>query len=150
MICRDCPAELCKTNKSGFCLRCYPKNRPEGHGRRVSKGIRKMYAMRPEVLDAVKRRARDLSSVPGIIARRTRKFVENKTWERGAASQTPKDRERANQSIEAKRLAWCPPDLRKMYLDIRKKGFSVTEAKEAVLEHERVQLDRLRARMAKN
>lgn len=146
-VCSVCGGPISKVNVSGMCRVCNPKFRSPDHSEKVSAGIRRRYATDPAYLDELRKRAKRLSDRPDVVERRTRKFIENRVWEAGWAAQTPEVRERARRSISAKALAWCPPHLREQYRQLRAKGVPREEAREAILAHEKAEIERLRRRM---
>src|SRR5690606_3617104 len=61
-------------------------------------------------------------------------------WEIGAkAASTPEARKKAGKSLTARRLAWCPPELRDDYLHlVRRCHYRKEEARRIILEqHEK-------------
>ncbi len=141
MSCKNCSGPISAKNKSGYCKSCAPRfaKHPD-HGERVRRALKRKFAADPEAKERARETAR--ANLFSDKARKARseaaKRIGLSEIGRRAAS-TPEARAKAGRTITAKRLAWCPPELRDEYLRLsRRCHYRKEEAKRIILEqHEK-------------
>lgn len=145
--CKTCGKKLGSRNKSGYCTKHVAAATwaLPGMREKQSEGLRRKMALDPAYRDALIARARALAADPETTHRRTRHFVENRVWEAGKAAQTPEVRARAARSISAAHLAWCPPNLRSEYKELKaKNGLRKAEARRMIEDQHELEMARWR------
>jgi hypothetical protein len=146
--CKECGGALGPRNKSGYCRKhafLAARQNPQFAERQLA-GIRRKIAHDPEYKDKLRSRARALSADPEIAHRRSRAFVENRTWELGnLASRSPEVRAKARRSVIETRVGWCPPHLRADYRSlVYTHHFRAAEARKMIEEQNELEMARWR------
>jgi len=149
--CATCGDELGRNNKHGYCRRHLAAaimQRPNVREKQ-REGVRRKIAADPVYLESLRKRAAEHARKPETMEQRTRYFRENRVWELGTAAQPAgsEARKRAGRTISAKRLAWCPPYLRKQYLTLIRNHYGQEEARRIVLDQEAADIERMRRKM---
>lgn len=151
ITCKDCPAELSRRNKSGYCRKCVGRAvwRNPGHREKQRKGIKRAIHSDPELLEKYRENARKAAASPAAQKARKERWHRDRVWEQGnLAARAPEIRERAGRATALTRLPWCPPHLLEMYRDLtRTSRIPADEAKRMVLEHEAAELAAVRRRL---
>lgn len=140
--CIDCAKTLGAKNKSGRCRSCIARNlsaQPDWAEKQRA-GIRRRFA-EPGYLDAHVARLKAAVSnlTPEQVERRRqhgRRMVQQTLQAPAvlARSQAPETRARAGAKRSETVLAWCPPEWRDKYRDLKKRGRRAADAKRIVLD----------------
>ncbi len=133
--CAECGASLWKGNASGHCR----KHISAESRAKMADGIRRKIKHDPVFLETLRGLARANSSKPGHMERMVAASVQAQTWREGLANVTPDSHAKSGRTLSARRMAWCPPELRDQYrwLTATKK-MKAAEAREIIIaQHEK-------------
>lgn len=149
----SCGNQLGKGNTSGRCLTCAnrAKAADPAFRERHRAGVKRALALDPARLDKLRAHVRGLAKAPAVVERRTRYMRENAKAmnARSIAAKTPESWAKAGRTVSAKRLAWCPPELRDDYKALVNGGYyTAAEAREVILEQHEREMERFRRRIA--
>lgn len=134
--CATCGSKLGPLNRSGFCRKHFSaaKCTSGDHGQKISAALKRKVQEDEEFAAKLRRQARLLAYDPKLKEMRRRNCIERRFWEQGSRHITPESRIKAGRTYRAKRLAWCPEDLRDEYIALMyrsgaRKARAVIEAK---------------------
>ncbi len=129
-ICRNCPAEIYRRNRTGLCRKCVT-NDPDVNARRKA-GLKRTYDLHPEMREAATERLRAATRTPEHAERARKMMTENRLWEKGMIAIGPAgspSRRKCAATLSNTRLKHIPPELRKDYRRlVTHKGFTAAEA----------------------
>lgn len=153
-VCLDCPKPIRDSNVSGRCKSCATAHsnrlphmrvkRVEGWKKRMADPVK--YADLCRVAKANSRKAMADPAKRAAAQERGRKIYERylATPEMRAILQSPEMRAKRGRGVSEYRMAWCPPEYRDMYRDIRRKvQCSAADARAIVLEQARIDRERM-------
>ena len=139
LTCRECPSPLGRGNRSGICRVCCLRrlNTDALVEARRRAGVRQHYAD-PENIAAAQARGKAMSlnlSPEERQRRRERGLALGRTNLRAAnAAMTAETRAENGRKRSATVLAWCPPEWRDKYRDLKQRGRKAAVAKRMVLD----------------
>lgn len=147
--CAECSTTLGPRNTSGYCARHVgiANMRRPGVREKAARNMRLRLAADPVLREGYQARMRAHQALPQAREARRQRWLAEKPWIKGNEVQ-PKGgeaRQRMAASISARRLAWCPPELRDDYrLLTNVKGLKAAEAREMILEQHEAEMARFR------
>jgi len=144
MICTTCPRTLGTRNKTGYCVKCWPKvawtvakeRDPDFEARRIA-GIKRSLQENPERLAKMKAAFLIAAKTPHARAMRSAAAKRDQLWKVGqkALAADPTALARRGATLSNTRLAWCPVDMRQNYRDlVRRYKIPAPQAKAMILE----------------
>lgn len=136
--CMDCPHQLGPKNTSGRCRPCLAKhlNSDPDVARRRREGIARRMAD-PEHRAAHLARVAELNrNLPEHVRESRRRHGKLKAAKLAevARNMSAESRAKAGRSRSDTVLAWCPPEWRDRYRDLKKRGRRASEAKHIILD----------------
>lgn len=137
MTCTDCGGALGPRNRSGFCRSCRTKrlNADPALQARRRDGLRAKFADPTFFAQHVARCAENTRNISDEARERRRAHGRRMaaTLQASVAAFTPELRAENGRKRSDTVLAWCPPEWRDKYRDLKKRGRRAAEAKAIVL-----------------
>lgn len=157
-VCDKCGGRVGPKNKIGLCRPCMYaggfaviKTRdPEAFERARVEGMKRRYREDPQFKAEARERLLKAAKLPHAVAARKASGRRLGLSGLGAAATASGTEARAKQgrTCSERRLAWCPPELRKDYLHLlRAKRMKKEEAREIILAQHEADIRRVRAKM---
>jgi hypothetical protein len=141
--CAVCPASLDPRNRTGYCSRHH--NGAPGKRQRISEALKRGHQLHPEWREDRRRAAIKAASCPVERARRAQRCRDRRLWEIGVAALTPESRAKQAAAQSARRMAWCPPELRdEAKRLVRYKKLRLAEVKQIIGEQHEAEMRRFR------
>lgn len=149
MNCATCGGPIWMGNKTGYCRKhvgAALSASPE-HAAKISAGLRRKMALDPVYREECRERARKNCASPKLREAAAKAARTSGAWRKALEAATPESYALGAKRSADTKLAWCPPELRDFYNDLKAKGIRAPEAKRLTLEQHEAEMARFRRKL---